>query len=399
MSRRMEGSEAPPGAGSTGSQDRKRPKLKIVVPNEATLEGLVDFSRRMWDPEASPRTVRSWMARAAGMNPNAPGELPPTLLLLRDHEVIGYVSTIPVRLWLAGGECPAYFVKGLTVLPEYRNGPGGFLLLREVTSHLPYAMCMTAGEMLRGLFARAGYREIGALRNHLRLLRSADVLARLDQPPPGSPLSARWRRVLGVVRRLPFRSSFGAGVDASLRIWSLNARGRGTPQPVDPKDIDPGELERLWRRSRAALAAAPVRDSAYLVQRYLQDGAYAAIELRRSGRLEGMAFLRRPRDDPDPRLQGITVASLSDAVISPQPGLLTALMRGAEGLARDLGAHAILFSASHRDIARAAIRRAYIPLPGNVYTFFRDRSDPGRSIPPINQWWLTRGDGLADEVL
>ena len=381
-----------------GSRRGGAGSLEFVTPGgEGGLEGLVSFSKRMWDSGSTPEAVASWMDRAAAINPNRPGDLPPTLLLVRDGEVIGYVSTIPMRLWMGEADLPMYFVKGLTVLPEYRNGPAAFLLLREVTCRLPHAMCMTAGGMLRGLFTRAGYIELGALRNHVRLLEPGEVLARLHNSTQDLPLGQGWSRVVELLNEPIVRSLFNVGSKVALSGWSLNARGRGVPRIVESSSVDLGELEELWIRSRVSLAAAPARDSAYLAHRYLADATYVVIELRRSGRLDGVAFLRRPRNDPDPRLRGIRVATLSDVVVSPGRGVLPALLRGAEYVSRDLGAHSLLFTASHRLASRASIRRGYLPLPGNVYAFFRDGSDRSIAPPPVDQWWLTRGDSRADE--
>jgi hypothetical protein len=42
--------------------------------------------------------------------------------------------------------------------------------------------------------------------------------------------------------------------------------------------------------------------------------------------------------------------------------------------------------------------QAYVPLPGNLHFLARDPQG-GYGLPnALGEWWLTRGDGEADEV-
>lgn len=163
------------------------------------------------------------------------------------------------------------------------------------------------------------------------------------------------------------------------------------------------ELEGLWSRARIGFPSAVVRDSHYLQDRYPIGGArYSWVGVRDGDGLVGVAIIRPPRAGAggDPRLRGIRVATLADllhARTEPAAGL--ALLGAAEREARHLGADAILATASAPSMAQALGRQCYFPLAGNVHFLFRDVSGEhpefGRQL---TDWWLTRGDGLSDEV-
>ena len=87
----------------------------------------------------------------------------PTFLFVRDGEAIGHVGTIPMFLDLDGRSVPAHWLKGLMILPEARNGPVGFLLIKEAGKSLELSMALVVKEEARRLFTALGYHDIGAV--------------------------------------------------------------------------------------------------------------------------------------------------------------------------------------------------------------------------------------------
>ena len=89
----------------------------------------------------------------------------PTWIMISGDEAIGYVTTNPVRVWLAslGTDVDMEWVKGLMVLPKYRNGSAGVLLAREIVRGSSGLLALTVQPNVRRLFAGVGFKEAGAL--------------------------------------------------------------------------------------------------------------------------------------------------------------------------------------------------------------------------------------------
>lgn len=166
---------------------------------------------------------------------------------------------------------------------------------------------------------------------------------------------------------------------------------------------DADAIDALWLRARAQLTAATVRDARALVDRYGPAGAgesaYVWVSVSDRVGLTAVGTVRRPRADGDPRLRGVRVATLSDLLFpADREDAGLAVLAAAEDAARDLGADALLCSASAPVVGRLLRARAYLPLAGNVHFLLRDEL-PGAAWPGrITDWWLTRGDGEADGV-
>ena len=376
------------------------PAAGVVRAGPEHLELLADFYRRAWDPGATAAGVRAARRAAAARNPVAPGEEPPTFLFVAGGRAVGHVGTLPARIWTPAGERSAHWVKGLMVLPEHRNGPVGFLLLREAVRHLGCALAMVVAPEAHRLFAAAGFAEVGTLPDAVRLLDPARVLRRLDPAALGGRVPHAAEALVERLRGSPLASgAAGAAVRGALGAWSAVAGGTGGMRAVVLPELRPGEAGRLWARVRRALTCAPARDAAYLQARYREGGGYRLLGVYERGGLAGFAAVRPPRAEGDPRLGGVRVAALSELLFPPAcPAVGRALLAGAETVARSLDADALLCSATHPAAAAALRRRGYLTLPGSVHVLLREV--PGHSPLPrsLAAWWLTRGDSHADEV-
>jgi hypothetical protein len=142
-----------------------------------------------------------------------------------------------------------------------------------------------------------------------------------------------------------------------------------------------------------------VRDGAQLTRRYSQNGEYVFVHVRSAGRLAGLGVVKRAREQGDPRLRGIRISTLSDLLYQPadsRTGL--AILRGAERAARELGADALLSSASAAPIQALLRRRGYLPLPTNLRVLARLPAGAPPAPGTLAQWWMTRGDSGGDGV-
>ena len=370
--------------------------VTVVRVEDQHAPALAEFYRQVWDPAATPERVRQARAAAAAANPVVPGEDIPTFLLLQAGRALGHVTTIPTRLSTASGERPAHWLKGLMVLPEHRNGPVGMMVLKEAVRLLADAplIAMVVQPAPRRLFQALGFADLGPIPNFIKVLRGDRVLSRVDLDALGLPGG----RIVRTAQRVGLAHLAGVAANMVLGVWSaVGGRGdRGLAVTVAP-DLDRAAGDALWTRVREQLATAPARDGRLLAWRYGPTAAaYRIASIRSSGGgLEGVAVVREPREQGDPRLRGLRIATFSDLLFPPdRPEIGLAAIVAAERIARDHDADAMLCTASHHTLRPLLRRRAFLPLGGNVHFMIRDAAPP----LPLSEWWLTRGDSSADEV-
>jgi len=376
-------------------------EARVVRVDETHLESLVRFYRRVWDQEADAATVREARAREAESNPAAPGEDVPTFLFMLGDEAVGHLGTIPTRLWCGSSERPAHWLHGLWVLPEHRNGPIGFLLVREAVSQLALAMSVVVEPAPRRLFEAQGFHDFGPIPNFVRLIRPGRVLDRLDPVATGLVKLPDW--VAGAVRsaqKMGGGRLAGATLAGATRLWTAGGRSTGLRVERD-WPIDSALVDDLWRRMRGGLRAAASRDGPMIIDRYPtgEESPYRVVSVWSADALAGLALLRVPGPSSDPRLAGVNLAVLCEIVYPlGQPDYGLAAVSAAVDVAAELGADALLCTASHRTVPGLLRRAAFVPLPGNQHFMIRDGE--GRSDYPtdLGDWWLTRGDSKADSA-
>jgi hypothetical protein len=359
------------------------------------LPVLAEFYRRVWDPAATPQGVAAARARAAAANPVAPGEPPPTWIVLREDRAIGHVTTIPITLWLDGRDQPAHWIKGLWVLPEFQRSAVGFLVLRAAVQELGTSLALVHEPAAVRLFGALGFTDLGGLPNDLRVLRARSLLRKLDLD--ALALGA----VPAAVRPLLRWATAGAGLaapvlDLATRLWAGIASGpagRHTITMAESLDV-PGS-EALWQAVQSEVGAGTCRGGSELAARYSADD-YVFVHVRDAARLVGLAIVKRPRAEGDARLRGIRIATLSDLLYAPsQPRTGLAVLRGAEAAAVTLDADALLCGASAAAVRNLARRRGFLPLPSNLHVLARA---PDEAPARLDAWWVTRGDSGGDGV-
>jgi GNAT superfamily N-acetyltransferase len=366
---------------------------------------IAEFIRTVWTPSATAASVEAAWAEAATKNIAEPGVPPPTWIALRAERVLGYVTTIPVRFWDGKRSWPGYWIKGLMVLPEFQNGPIGYAVMKAAAAHLPRSGGLAAAAPARRLFVALGYADLGPIPNWARPLAPAALLRGLDLEAIGLEGLPRWLpsavRLARTTGLATFLGWIGGG---TLRVVAAALRLTRSGLQVDLSTSPPAsdDLNTLWESVKSGMKAGVVRDAGYLLGRYPVSASspYRWVSVHRRGTLAGIAILRRPRPDGDPRLRGIQVATLVDLLYGPADkaaglALLGAVERGA----RRMGAEAVLATASAQTVGQLLRRQCYVPLPGNVHFLHRDtQGDGGAASVPLSEWWLTRGDGNSDEV-
>ena len=366
------------------------------------LNALVNFYRDIWDPGATPESVSRARARDASQNVVSPGEEFPTYLFMQRGEVLGHLTTIPVRLRAAGIDRAAYWLIGFMVHPQHRNGPIGFLLLKQAVHDLEIMLSLTVQQTTIRLLTAVGFREIGTLPNYLRPLRPGRILSKLDPEVLGLGGLPAAVRIAARAARVPMvAGGAGLAVGAGLRVWAavLGRPGRGTREHDSPQALEVS-ADTLWNDCRDRLGCVAGRGAAYFRWRYETSpgGPYRSVGVTQHGALRGLAVIRVPRANGDPRLQGIRVATLSDLVYDPaRADVGLALLAGAERAARRLDADALVASAAHQAHGPLLKRRGFLRFPGNLHLLVRDAA--GELVgAKLDEWWVLRGDMNADMV-
>ncbi len=386
------------------------PRIVTALATEEHAGAIAAFYREVWNPAATAESVVAATRRGAAQNIAAPGEPTPTALVLAGSRVVGYCGSIPQRLWDGVSERPAYWVKGLMVLPEYRNGPVGYLVVKELSRHLECSTILTVAPAARRLFSALGYTDLGALPNWTRPLRPSTMVERLDFDALGLNRLPNWvsagvsvGRRTGIARLAAKLAGLGMDVAsglARLPAAHLDTTGIGAPSRA--------ELDELWITARRNLTASPVRDGTYMESRFGdaaepgegeadEGNPYTFVTTRDRGRVVGVAVVRKPRATSDARLRGIRVATVSECVFPidrPDAGLAT--LGAIERLGRAAGADALTCMTSHPILSGLLRRQGYLRLTGNVHFFLRDVSGSDRLTTNLGAWWLGRGDGESD---
>jgi hypothetical protein len=384
--------------------EARTPKVEVVRVTDAAGDALAEFFRKAWGSTGNGDDVRRARAEAARTNPVAPGDDVPATAFISDGNVIGYLSSIPVRFWNGSGDVPAHWLKGFMVLPEHRNGPVGFAVLKELLRHIGVSAILTVAPAARRLFTAVGYTDLGTLSNHIALLRPTVVASRIDVTALGATLAPWMARAARLGQRTGLAWIGGAAARGALGVVRTVRRGRSSLVAAGDGGLPTrAAIDDLWARARSSITCGAVRDGGMLTWRYeaRRGGWYEAVQVPGSGgTLRALAVVRRPSDTGDARLRGVRVAHLSDLLFDPSDtdGGLAAIA-GAERTARAMGADALLCSTNHPAITALLHRRAFVRAGGNVHLLVRDPKRTGGLATALGEWWIMRGDAQSDEGL
>jgi hypothetical protein len=378
--------------------------LRVRRLGVADADSIAEFLRAAgWEPEATPESVRETLRTAAAANPFEPGVGPPLVGVFVGSRLAAYLTSIPTRFWNGTESVPGHWLKGFWVLEPYRNGPVGYLLLKEMLKHVGLAASMPAALVPRRLSAALGMRDLGAVRNYIAPLRSARILRKLDferyfsRLPIALSLGARIAKTPAGAYTLGALVTLGV---SALRLPSVLS-GRSLRSELSEKLPEEAALDALWARAQGVLRSAAVRSGAYLRWRYQADsnGRYVFASVWRGRGLTGLAVLQRPERLDDPRIAGLGIGSVVDLVLDPQcPGALPAALGVARHWARSADYDALLVTASHRGLRGPLLRAGYIPTPGNIHVMLREPGAQQQLSADLNDWMVTRGDAWSDHL-
>jgi GNAT superfamily N-acetyltransferase len=377
--------------------------LKVRRLGEADADSIAEFHRASWNSAATPDSVRQAISDAAD-NPFQPGIASPTVGVFVGTRLVAYLGSIPTRFWNGKEFAAAHWLKGFWVLEEYRNGPVGFLLLKEMLKHVGLAASMPAALVPRKLSAALGMRDLGAVGNYIDPVRPARMLLKLDFASfdlkgLSAPISIAIKiaRIPLVAHALGAVVSLGLG---ALRLPAALSNRRLTTQ-LSERLPSEASLDSLWMRAQRLPACSATRSGAYLRWRYERGSSaqYYFASVWRADELVGVAVLAHPLRRDDARIGGVGIGSVVDLVLDPDcPGALPRLMGAARRWAKTSNYDALLMTASYRALHRPLIRAGYVPTPGNIHVLLRDPGAKYGLSTDLGAWMVTRGDAWSDHV-
>jgi hypothetical protein len=377
---------------------------------EADAGSIAEFFRASgWDAQATPDGTLGMLRAAAAGNPFEPGTAPPTVGVFIGSRLVAYLSSIPTRFWNGSEYAPAHWLKGFWVLEEYRNGPVGFLLLKEMLKHVGIAASLPAALVTRQLSAALGMCDLGAVRDYVEPLHPARILRKLDfgQLEHLSGLPAMVSLAARVARIPPIGDLAGALVTLGLTLLRLPGAwsARGLRTELSERLPQQAALDGLWVRAQRAPGCSATRSGAYLRWRY-ESGAsghgkahYCFATAWRAAELVGLAVLAQPQRRDDARIRGLGIGSVVDLVLDPGcPGALHGVLAVARRWAQGASYDALLLTVSRRALRGSLLRAGFIPTPGNIHLLLRDPGARHGLSTDLDAWMVTRGDAWSDHV-
>lgn len=372
--------------------------------SEADADSLAEFFRAAaWDPDATPASARETLRVAAAENPFEPGTRPPTVGVFVGTRLVAYLNSIPTRFWNGKEFAAAHWLKGFWVLEQYRNGPIGYLLLKEMLKHVGLAASLPAALVPRRLSAALGMLDLGAVRNYIHPLHPARLLRNLDFERLGlTRLPAPVAIAVKVARFPPL--AYAAGGIVSLTLAALRLPGAWTARGLTMRlgELpDEAALDALWARAQRNLSCSAMRSGAYLRWRYERgaNGHYRFASVWRGVDLVGLAVLAPPQRPDDSRIGGVGIGSVVDLLLDPGcPGALSSVLGVARRWGKAANYDALLLTASHRALRGPLLRAGYVATPGNIHLMLRDPDAKHGLSTDLDAWMVTRGDAWSDHV-
>lgn len=378
--------------------------IRVTPLSEKDAPALRSFYRTAWNSSGAENEPDEDAAAGSDSRPFPVGFPPPLVGVYSGERIIGHLGSIPTEFWDGQRNVGGHWLKGLMVLEQFRNGPFGYLLVKEMLKHVSLAAVMTVAPAARRLFEACGFKGFGTVPNYVAVIHPRKVLQAVDVARLGlASLPKFMQLLLRVIKWGPI--AWIAGTAGAAGLWLLDGANRlmclGLRTRIQGNPPPAAEIEPLWLRLRERLALAPSRSGAYIEWRYARGnpGRYQFIEVRRRDELAGLVVVRRPERIDDPRLAGLRVGLIVDLIVDPaDTAAVTAAFLAARKWARKAACDAVLLTISHLGVGRLVKRLGFVKIPGNVH--FMLRVPPGAIDAPqgMERSWMTRGDAWGDDI-
>ena len=327
----------------------------------------------------------------------------PTFVFLKDEKIVGHVTTIPVQLSIPSGVKAAHWVVGFMVLPEYRNGLVGPLLIKKVNRELNCAMSLHVELPVLRILTGLKWVHKGMLPQYLRVMNVGSVLGNI-QPSTVEAVTAGGK---GFFLRPYLTSRFvrwigSAGLALGQRLWwGMNCLARSKPIQADLQweEAFDDSYTHLWQSVAGQFGAALVRDRAALESRYGgKIERYRLLTCRRHGKLQGYCIVKLKQFANDRRMGNMKLGTIVDCLYdSREPFVLHGLIAHVAQWARQERVDALLCTASLKSLRQGLLRDGFFRIPGNLNFAYHSQSPSELEKISLDAWHLMRGDSDADQ--
>jgi hypothetical protein len=371
-------------------------------------EAFEDFAERVW-----PRNGTSREEQASTGDPATPGRAatvssPLRILILRGRQIVGHLAGTPVRVRAGSEVAAAHWVVGFMVLPEYRQGLVGPLLIKRANETLGLAMTLHVEEAALRVFKGLGWTHLGVVPQYACVLSGVRLLnrLRLDRIEFLYRRCGRWAGPMAwIAAARVTRLVLGLGLSAPCRLWAssgiLRRPAAADYQVGEESEFDDG-YDRLWERVGSKFDALVVRDRDYLTRRYgARPDGYRLLASRRGADLVGYCVVRIKQFDGDPRMGHARIGTLIDCLFDPEDagGGLEALIGGATRLCRKERVDVMFCTASHPVLRRRLVGNGFVRVPGSLHFAYWDTRGVLRGRESVAAWHIMRGDSDGDQNL
>ncbi len=378
--------------------------VTVCLYHDGLAGPLTTFAKRVWPADAISTPKEDIAGQALTGRGKVNGHKSPTFLFLKDEEVIGHITTLPVRLNCNSRLTRGYWVVGFMVLPQYRNGPIGPLLIKKVNQTLALTMTLHVEDTVLRIFKGLGWHHLGVIPQYVLVLKAFRLLSsvRLSQMgflrKYGLCGPSRMARI--VSQRLPCLLLALLCTSASRALsfgTALLKPARASGAVTEEEEFDPG-YDALWEKVGGKFDALVVRDRTYLEARYGRPiKNYRLLAHRHEGALLAYCILKVKQFNDDSRMGSAKVGSIIDCLFDPEdPRGLHALLTAAVDLFKREQVDVIVCTASHFKVQRLLWLNGFVKVPGSLNFAYHDKADSIRAGLGLASWHLMRGDSDAD---
>jgi len=381
--------------------------FKVCIYEDSLAGTLGKFVNQVWPADTSTKPRLDSSDHRLSKKPKDNSKKPPTFLFVKDNEVIGHITTLPVRLFCNSRLSPGYWVVGFMVLPEYRNGPIGPFLIQKVNQMLDVAMTLHTEEAVSRIFKGLGWKHLGLIPQYVHILNSHRLFRNLQIGRMAflRKYSVACSSLLELIVSYPLTRFLLASLSAlvfralSLGTALLRPTGR-TGEVMEEEEFD-ATYDALWERVKDKFDALIVRDRAYLESRYgrrIKD--YRLLACRSKGELIGYCILKIKPFLNDSCMGNARMGSIIDCLFDPEDLRgLQSLLNSAKELFRRENVDVTFCSASYSQVQKLLSLNGFIKLPGSLHFAYYAKTPEMQENVCLASWHLMRGDSDADQNL
>jgi len=374
----------------------------VSLYNESLEAPLRKFVEYFWATDSSANSRIEQSGQSNATKEKFEKKRPPTFLFLKDDEVLGHITTIPVRLLIYSRIISAHWVVGFMVMPEYRNGPIGPLLIKKVNESLDFAMTLHVENNVLRIFKGLGWKHLGVIPQFIRVINAYNLLkyVNIERLKGRNDVFGKWL-VIGLSNTFTrFIMAFFASM--ALKIWNLATaviRPRCGPYEVLEEYSFDASYDALWEEVKGKFDATVVRDGNYLENRFGgKMEKYRLLACRKNKRLIGYCILKVKTFKNDLRMGNARVGTLVDCLFHPEDfSGLQLLFFEAKKAFKNEKVDAIFCTASYGPLRNFLMKNGFIKVPGNLNFAFHGSHllDPLEDFR-LSEWHIMRGDADAD---